>query len=230
MLTRPGSLDRNDAIARLRAFISAGGYRRGDRLPPERELIGELGISRSTLRKALEALERNGAIWRHVGKGTFLIDMSAGPNGAGLPAQLARELTPVRMMRARLCIEPALAREAAVNASGAAVIRMRQAMERARAAPSWRDYEAQDDLFHRSVAEGADNPLLLALFDQLNAVRRAVAWGSVTRSNARPPADHSSFAEHEQVAAAIEARDPNAAYEAMRRHLGSVSARLFDGP
>lgn len=230
MLTRPEPSDKNDAVARLRAFISAGGYRRGDRLPPERELTGELGMSRTALRKALDALEQNGAIWRHVGKGTFLINGSAEANGAGLTVELARELTPIRMMRARLCIEPAIAREAAVNASEPAITRMKLAMERARAAPSWRDYEAQDDLFHRSVAEGADNPLLLALFDQLNAVRRAVAWGSVTRMSARPPADHSSFAEHEAIAAAIEARDPTAAYEAMRRHLGSVSTRLFDGP
>ena len=230
MLTRPEPPEKDEALARLRSFIAAGGYRRGDRLPAERELIGELGISRATLRKALDALEQTGAIWRHVGKGTFLIDASAEPVRAGLPAQLARDLTPVRMMRARLCIEPALAREAAVNASPSAITRMKQAMERARAASSWRDYEAEDDLFHRSVAEGADNVLLLALFDQLNAVRRAVAWGNVTRSNARPPADHSSFAEHEDIAGAIEARDPGAAYETMRRHLGSVSARLFDGP
>ena len=81
--------------------------------------------------------------------------------------------------------------------------------------------------FHRNLAEATDNVLLLSLFDHLNAVRRAVAWNMVVRSSDRPPRTHSSFAEHDAIVAAIEARDPKSAQEAMRAHLGSVSARLF---
>jgi DNA-binding FadR family transcriptional regulator len=130
-------------------------------------------------------------------------------------------------MRARLSLEPAIAREAALHASEGAVSRLRQARDRCAEATSWDDYEARDDALHRSVAEATDNVLLLALFDQLNLVRRAVAWNTVIRHSARPPRDHTSFAEHEQLCAAIEARDPAAAHAAMRAHLGSVSARLF---
>jgi DNA-binding FadR family transcriptional regulator len=131
------------------------------------------------------------------------------------------------MMRARLAIEPAIAREAAVNASGEALQRMQRAIDRAKAATTWNEYETQDDLFHRAVAEASDNLLLLRLFDQLNDVRRAVAWGSVTRETVQPSANHSSFAEHDEIAAAIGNRDASTAYEAMRRHLGSVAKRLF---
>ena len=56
---------------------------------------------------------------------------------------------------------------------------MNVAMERAHAASNWQDYETQDDIFHRTIAEASDNLLLLSLFDQLNVVRRAVAWGNV---------------------------------------------------
>ncbi len=227
MLTLPESSEREDAIARVRALISAGDYAPGDRLPPERELIDRLGMSRTTLRRALEILEREGAIWRHVGKGTFVASLG-GPGATGSIAELSQQLTPVRMMRARLCIEPAIAREAAMNASGEAIIRMKLAKDRAAVATSWDDYETHDDLFHRSVAEASDNILLLALFEQLNNVRRAVAWGSVVRQSERPPKEHSSFAEHDRIAAAIEARDPIAAQDAMRRHIRSVSARLFE--
>jgi DNA-binding FadR family transcriptional regulator len=142
-------------------------------------------------------------------------------------AELAQQLTPVRMTRARLCIEPAIAREAAINASRDAIIRIKLAKDRAQEASSWADYETQDDLFHRAVAQASDNAMLMALFDQLNQVRRAVAWGNVVRGTMRPPRDHSSFAEHDRIAAAIEARDPAEAQEAMRAHIGSVSARLF---
>jgi DNA-binding FadR family transcriptional regulator len=133
------------------------------------------------------------------------------------------------MMRARLVIEPPIAREAALNASGEAVARIRSAMERARAAASWAEYERQDDRLHRAVAEAADNLLLLALYDDLNRVQREVAGGSVRRASARPPADHTSFAEHEAILRSIEAHDPEAASRAMHGHLSSVSARLF-GP
>ena len=216
------------AIGQVRNFIEAGGYAPGDRLPPERELIVNLGMTRTVLRKALDALEREGAIWRHVGKGTFVAAHGIGAGaGAGSLAELSHQLTPVRMTRARLCIEPAIAREAAINASRGAITRIKLAKDRAAGASNWADYEAQDDLFHRAVAEASDNILLVTLFEQLNQVRRAVAWGNVVRDTPRPPREHSSFAEHDRIAAAIEARDPAAAQEAMRNHIGSVSGRLF---
>jgi len=236
MMTRPESAETAAVLAEMRRLIADGGYAAGDRLPPERELMAKVGVGRSTLRRALDALEREGAIWRHVGKGTFVAEAPAEPalvNGAHAPAafngvaRLARQTTPLEMMRARLAIEPAIVREAAVNASAEALSRTRLAMERARAAQSWRDYEVQDDLFHRSLAEACDNAPMLALFDQLNAIRRAVALGNVQRRSARPPADHTSFAEHEAIAQAVSARDPEAASTAMRRHLQSVSRRLF---
>ena len=226
MLKRAEPSEREQAVASLRSFIAEGAYGAGDRLPAERELIGSLGMSRSLLRRALEALEREGAIWRHVGKGTFVAGGDESPASAGL-MQIIGQLTPVRMMRARLCIEPAIAREAAINASSEALARIARAKDRAAEAASWAEYEAQDDLFHRAVAEASDNILLLTLFDQLNHVRRTVAWGNVVRQSIRPPREHSSFEEHDRIAAAIAARDPQAAQEAMRRHIGSVSARLF---
>ncbi len=226
MLTKIDPTDRTDAIAALTAFISDGGYKPGDRLPPERELIGSLGMTRNTLRKALDALEHDGAIWRHVGKGTFVAAQGSSL-GTGSLAELSQQVTPVQLMRARLSLEPAIAREAALNASDEAVIRLKLARERCVEASNWDDYEAQDDAFHRCVAEATDNVLLLSLFDQLNQVRRAVAWNTVIRHSKRPERDHSSFSEHDNITAAIEARDPAAAHAAMRGHLGSVSARLF---
>ena len=140
---------------------------------------------------------------------------------------LGRHLTPFRMMRARLVIEPAIAREAAVNASNEDLTQMQRAMDRTQAATTWAEYEEQDDKFHHHVAQASDNSLLAFLFQQLNEVRRSVAWGSVVRESARPPQKHTSFDEHEAIVQAIANRNPNAAYEAMRTHLRSVSDRLF---
>lgn len=235
MLIRRESLEDVEAVSRLRAYVAEKGLKPGARLPAERELTDQLGMTRNTLRKALESLEREGAIWRHVGKGTFISAQSDAPEptgallGGNLLNRISQQITPFRMMRARFTIEPALAKEAAINASSGAIGNMMAAIERMRAATSWQAYEIQDDNFHRAIAEASDNLLLLTLFDQLNQVRRAVAWGNVTRQSVKPPADHSSFLEHEGIAAAIGARDPRAAYEAMSNHLHSVSKRLFGG-
>jgi DNA-binding FadR family transcriptional regulator len=226
-LTKLERFDREDALAALTGFIRDGGYSPGDRLPAERELIVSLGMSRNTLRRALESLERDGSIWRHVGKGTF-VAAHGGEAGTGTLAELSQQVTPVQLMRARLALEPAIAREAAVNASDEAVTRLKISKDRAVEAPNWDDYETQDDAFHRAVAEASGNVLLLSLFDQLNQVRRAVAWNVVVRKSDRPSRDHTSFAEHDDILNAIEARDPAAAQAAMRKHLGSVSARLFE--
>lgn len=217
---------RANGILILRAFIEDGRYVPGDRLPSERELIVELGMGRSALRKALDALEHEGIIWRHVGKGTFIAGQG-NPSSERAIEELSRKMTPVRMVQARLCIEPALAREAAIHASSSAIARMKGAIVASRAATTWSEYEAQDDLFHRTVAEASDNILLLTLFDQFNAVRRAVSGGAVVRATPRPTESHRSFAEHDLIAAAIKGRDPQAAHKAMREHIGSVSGRLF---
>ena len=224
MLSRLEPSGRDAAVSALKSFIDAGDYSPGDRLPAERSLMGELGMTRTILRKALDALEREGVIWRHVGKGTFV----SVPSSHGAPiSEIVHQMTHVRMMRARLSIEPAIAREAAINASREIMVRIKLARDRAFDATTWVDYEAQDDLFHRTIAEASDNILLVAIFDQLNEVRRAVALNTVVRGTLRPPASHSSFSEHDAILAALEARDPAAAHDAMRNHLRSVSARLF---
>ena len=151
MLTRPDTAEREEAIAALRAFIVQGDYAPGDRLPPERELIGSLGMSRTTLRKALDSLEREGTIWRHVGKGTF-VAAHGGDTDTGSLAALSQQVTPIQLMRARLSLEPAIAREAAIHASEETVIRLKLARDRAVEAATWEEYETQDDAFHRALA------------------------------------------------------------------------------
>jgi DNA-binding FadR family transcriptional regulator len=226
MLMNAVAFEAGDVVAKLRSYIVEGGYAPGDRLESERELIVRLDVTRARMRKALDTLEHEGAIRRHVGKGTFIASpgVSSGPINLTI---LSRQVTPVQLMRARTTLEPAIAREAALHTSEEEVRQLKESRDRAMNAPTWDKYEAQDDNFHRTLAEATDNVLLLSLFDHLNAVRRAVAWNTVVRSTVCPARTHSSFAEHDAIVAAIEARDPTAAHAAMRTHLGSVAARLF---
>lgn len=214
------------ALAQLRAYIADRAFGPGDRLPPERVLCVDLGLKRGDLRRALAALEQENRLWRHVGKGTFLTDQDPAET-AGAFGRLAHQVSPADVMRARAALEPAITREAALNASASGIARLRLTVERARQAATWREYEALDNEFHRQIAESSGSTTLLALFDQLNTLRRMVSWGKVQRTGPRPPADHSSFAEHARIVEEIATRSPDAAQAAMRAHLRSVENRLL---
>jgi DNA-binding FadR family transcriptional regulator len=213
-------------LAQLRAFIADRAFMPGDRLPPERQLCDDLGLRRSELRRALETMEREGALWRHVGKGTFLSRSDRQTSQSGFD-RLSQQLSPADVMRARGALEPAIAREATLHASASAIQKLTLNAERARRAASWREYEALDNEFHRLIAEASGSATLLALFDQLNTLRRMVSWGRIQRDGRTPPATHSSFDQHEEIIAAIAGRDADLAQAAMRAHLRSVENRLF---
>lgn len=215
-------------LTQLRAWLARGGLEPGARLPPERDLCNMLGVSRSELRKALAVLEQEGQIWRHVGKGTFV---GSRPSDKLASLRTIAETTgPAEVMRTRLLLEPQIAAEAALHASARDMEALRHCLQASEQAPSWRHYESWDNRLHRSIAEASRNTLVLALFDILNAVRRAVAWQRRREPPDRPPRDHHSFAEHRAIVEAIAARDAAGAAEAMRRHLRSVASRLLEPP
>jgi DNA-binding FadR family transcriptional regulator len=213
------------ALTQLRAWLSQKELAPNTRLPPERELAERIGVSRGELRKALAVLEAQGELWRHVGKGTFL---GARPVAEMASiAAIAAQTNPAEVMRARLSIEPELAREAALHATAEDIAELRLCVAGARDAESWRHYETWDNRLHRAIAAAAHNALLLTLFDVMNAVRRTVVWGRLRNDGPRPPADHHSFGEHAAIVAAIEERNLAAAAERMRLHLRNVQTLLL---
>lgn len=213
-----------DALGRLREFLADAVLGDDGRLPPERELADRLGLTRASLRRALTTLQSEGVVWRHVGKGTFAGNRPI--DTASDVASMARRTNPIEIVNARISIEPEIARVAALNATPTAIAELRHCMTRAVHAPDWRQYENWDNRLHRAIAEATQNSLLLGLLDTLNAVRREVNWGRLRADPRRPPADHHSFGEHEQIVAAIANRDTAGAAAAMRAHLQSVERHL----
>lgn len=213
------------ALVQLQAYLAQIDLPSDGRLPSERELCDTLGVSRGDLRKALDVLERDGHIWRHVGKGTFV---GSGPVEETIGIlEIAGSSSPADVMHARLIIEPEIAREAALHATTADIAAVRHSLEQTREAATWRQYENIDNLLHRQIAQASRNNVLLGLFDVLNAVRRTVVWGRLRADGSRPPADHHSFTDHERIVSAIEERDLAGAASAMRAHLQQVERRLI---
>lgn len=213
---------RDSATDALREMI--GGTPEG-RLPPERRLAAQLGVSRRVVRRALDQLEREGLIVRRQGAGTFVagrIDLSSTD-----PFRRAITLTnPVEVLEVRLALEPMLARLAALRASRCDIERLTALAEATRTAPTPLIYERVDAAFHRGVAVAARNALFLAVFDAVVAAIEDASWHGV-RENAhcsKNKAAYSAF--HDEIARAIASRDCNRAEERMFSHLNRVQENL----
>lgn len=215
-------------LQKLQNWLDAAGLFEGERIPAERILAEELAVSRSDLRKALLVLEAEGRLDRHVGRGTFIKDPSKpGLADAAKLAILAHQTGPHEAMTARLALEPELARLAALHAAPRQIAELRNLADEMRRASGWDAYEELDTAFHDLIAEATGNLLLHEVSRIVNGVRRKVVWSRLYLPEGRPTPDYHSFAEHDEIVAALERRDPPAARDAMRRHIKSTLGTMM---
>lgn len=194
----------------------------GARLPTERELVEQLGAPRSAVRRALDALEQDGLVVRHVGRGTFLADQLH-PVEVAAPA----DTSPAEIMVTRQVLEPQLARLAARSATQGDLERIEACLQRGAASADAAGFEAWDSVLHRAIALATHNGLLVTLFDTMNAARTLPVWGSLKRRSSTPERRRCYHADHTAIVSALRERDGDAAADRMREHLARVSDHLI---
>jgi DNA-binding FadR family transcriptional regulator len=209
---------------RLRAYVDDAIRGRRERLLAEAQLSELLDIPRGRLRTHLRRLEKDGLIWRHVGKGTFV-----GPRTAQLAGTApSSSVSPSDAMEGRLMVEPLLAGKAAVHARQTDIETMERCLEEMRTAKSFVGWKSGDDRQHRTIAGAAQNPLLLILHDIVQGYARSLIAERMEQTLGRGAAPvENSNAEHAAIVAAIKAHDPEGAESTMRKHLTSIRAMLF---
>ena len=217
---------KDDALARLRTMIEVRNVQAAGRLPPERVLAEQMGISRRAVRHALDMLEAEGRITRQQGRGTLICD--ARESAIDLSTELAKLTNPVDTLEARMAIEPTLARLAALRGTQADFDKLFESAEASRLAKDPVSYENADAAFHRRIAAAARNPVLVTIFEALLHVASDRSWrhGRETAHCINNQARYA--AAHRKIAAAICERNPKAAEEAMRSHLGIVQQQLIE--
>jgi GntR family transcriptional repressor for pyruvate dehydrogenase complex len=128
----------------------------------------------------------------------------------------------MEVIEVRLAIEPVMARLAAFRATQAEIHRLQALAGETRTAADPATYEKADALFHRTIAEIAQNRLYLAVFDTIHASQRDPGWRRLGE-NAHCFKRQSVYADfHEEISAAIAARQGEKAHELMHRHLSDV--------
>jgi DNA-binding FadR family transcriptional regulator len=224
--TPNGSRDSKDrALPRLRALLHRAKVQAGGRLPPERELAERMGMSRRSIRTALDALEAEGSITRQQGRGTLICH---GRTALDLGGQLASLTNPVDALEARLAIEPTLARLAALRGTQTDFDKLFEAADASRRSKEPLAYEKADAAFHRRIAIAARNPVLLTIFDAVMHVASNRNWRH-GRETAHCINNQSRYAAaHRKIAGAIAERNPKLAEETMRNHLGTVQQQLIE--
>ena len=217
--------DVQDDLARVRSLIDDLRRRNETRLPAEGLLAEQLEIRRSRLRTVLRTLEREGSIWRHVGKGTFvgrretIVDF----------AEIEASVSPEHLIEARLAFEPAVAALAAIRATQAQLAEMQRCLDEMAHQPDYPQWKRIDDELHRSIARAAGNPLFLAMVTATQSMTN-VQLNERSQSVFSAARLISVNLEHRAFVDAIRQRDAACAEKLMREHIESVATALLGNP
>src|SRR5690349_18110301 len=204
-------------VARVYELIKREELQPGDRLPPERELAKQLGISRPSLRSGLGSLISMGVLQSRQGAGTFLVD---GPPALDSePLRLLAKLhgfSFVHMFETRSILEVGAAGLAAERATGDQLATLAEEIaEMFAALKDPQQFLVHDIAFHRAVASASGNPTLATLVEMVSAILYERRRDTIERAH-----DFNEALDlHRKIYRAIRARKPEEAREAMREHI-----------
>lgn len=202
--------------------IIAEGLEPGARLPSERELGEQFGVSRTVVREAVRALAAKGVIDVRTGSGLRVaaVDASAVSESIGLYLR-GGTLEYPKVHEVRKLLEIEIAGLAAQRADDQHVRSMRRICERMEKEVARGEVEAASRLdleFHRELARSTDNDLYLLLLDSIGESLLAVRRDNLNRTSAARDALRS----HREILEGVETHNRDRAREAMNRHLDNV--------
>jgi GntR family transcriptional regulator, transcriptional repressor for pyruvate dehydrogenase complex len=214
----------SDVIVQIRRAIMSGQYRPGDRLPTEREMAQQFGVSRVTVRDALRALEANGLIRVKVGGqgGPYVSepDISLLSDSIGTHLHL-RGTTFEELAEARQALEITAVQLAARRATSEDLAELKAAIQGPMQPPRG-DTAASSLDFHTALVIAAHNQALLAMF---RATRALIQQAFDTLHSQQPDMADAARRAHSELYASIAEHDADRAAALMRTHLEEFAAR-----
>lgn len=208
----------------------------GGRLPTERQLSIDLGVTRSSVRHALAILEAQGHISREVGRGTFLRDAAAPqmmsrpyegePQPTWTMRSAAADFAPADVMTIRRLLEPPAMSLVVAWATASDLEEMQRCLAGGDRAASFEEFETWDLALHACIVAASHSPLLVALYRAIEDARHGQVWGDLKRRSASQERRSQYQADHRAIVDGLRARDSGRAVEAMRLHLARVQEHL----
>lgn len=215
----------DQAILRIKEMIRAGELRPGDRLPPEKELSESLGLSRSSLREAVKALEAIRVLDVRRGDGTFVTSLTPDLllEALSFVADVHQDASLLEMFEVRRILEPAATGLAAARATPADLAHLQRLLADVHGTTSVDELVAHDMVFHRYIAQLAGNGYLAGLLETLSSsTLRARVWRGLSEEGAV----ERTLTEHRAVVAALARHDPVLAVAQATVHIDGVAEWL----
>jgi DNA-binding FadR family transcriptional regulator len=211
----------------LRQLMASGEFAVGSRLPAERDLAVQLGVSRPSVREALIALEVEGMIEVRTGSGIYVKNATALKRPmASKAGDTPAEWGPLEVMSARILVESEVAALAAQNAQKKDLKAMRDGLQQMKREAARNEMPRQgDEAFHDAIAQACGNSVLLDTVQRFWVARNGPLFERLGDYFEHPASWQAAIAEHQAVLDAIEAGDASAARKAMQKHLKQAHKR-----
>mgnify|MGYP000926775309 FL=1 len=225
-------------VNQIRDLIAEGKLKKGDKLPPERNLAQQFGASRTVIREALSALEVLGLIECRRGQGDFIkVDAAEVSINSEVMRELLQEHSPREIFEARVELEPSLAGLAAENAMDEDIYRLESQLERVNALGQDAeinperidDYMEEDRKFHLEVARAAHNSVLFDVYASVNLMMKETHWKALKRKSIEREGNIRLFErEHTAIFKAIRDRKCDVVRVIIRGHIENIEKDLFN--
>lgn len=211
----------DEAITKIKDMIISGELSAGDRLPPEKELSEKLGLSRSSLREAVKALEIIRVLDVRRGDGTYVTSLEPKilTEAMSFIVDLHQDKSILEIFEVRRILEPAAAAMAAARISKEQINELRATMNDIDVDTSVESLVEHDLIFHGLIATAANNSYLGSVLDGLSSSTvRARIWRGLTQEKA---VDR-TLAEHTAIIEALERGDADLARALLTVHISGV--------
>lgn len=210
----------------LRQLIADGEYQPGTRLPAERDLARQLGVSRPSAREALIALEVEGWVEVRTGSGVYVLERGKRLNGHAVQVP-PTEWGPLELIRARRVVEGEIAALAAHQARKRDIQAMAQAIADMQADADAGTLPLEGDrAFHTALVDACGNVVLLETVQRFWDSRRGPLFERLGGYFETVRSWRCAIAEHQAILDAVRARDAQAARAAMHAHMDKSHARF----
>jgi GntR family transcriptional repressor for pyruvate dehydrogenase complex len=215
------------AILRIKEMILSGELGPGDRLPPEKELSERLGLSRSSMREAVKALEVIRVLDVRRGDGTYVTSLEPRLllEAMSFVVDLHDDSSILELFAVRRILEPAAVALATGRMTDAVVRDLRARIASVDHSTDVEGLVAHDLEFHRAIVETAGNSYLASLIESLSSnTVRARIWRGLTQENSVGR----TLAEHRAIVDALERGDAELAQALTVVHISGVEQWLRD--
>jgi len=203
----------------LFARMQSGKYQPDSRLPSERALAAELGVSRNTVREALEVLEARRMVRRRQGSGSFVTYQTAQTERPAA-GSVGENTSPLDHLVVRSIIEPEMTRLAVLNMSPKEIDGLAQTVARIEAVRTdLNEFIRCEEEFYRRIAKATRNPLLESCYELTIEVCRQSFRTALMRKHLTPDRINDYQSRFNSLFNAIATRDLEAAVEITKLHL-----------